>query len=454
MVTLKRSLSKLRLSIVSNVFGKLKLLQQWEWLDLSQTLALQQKRLRQILAYAYQNVPYYRDTLMEVGAIDNSGEVNLDRFTRIPLLGKETIRGRFEDLKSEDLSQRRWYQNSSGGSTGEPVTLIQDKEYHEWVKAIKMLDDIWSGYSLSEKKIMLWGSERDIFVGKEKVKTIIIRYFENLTLLNAFRMTPEDMLAFVHKINLLKPVQILTYVESIYELSRFIEREGLQIYSPRSIMTSAGTLFPHVRETVERIFQAPVFNRYGSREVGDIACECDHHAGLHVCAPTIYLEILKSDGSPANSGELGEIVITCLHNYAMPLIRYRIGDMGIWANQPCPCGRSWPLLKEVVGRVTDVFLKNDGSRIHGEYFTHLFYFQDWVEKFQVIQIEYQFIRVKIVPREWTKNPRKSYEQEIEMIAEKILLVMGPKTKVDFDFVDDIAPTDSGKYRYTITKINN
>ena len=93
-------------------------------------------------------------------------------------------------------------------------------------------------------------------------------------------------------------------------------------------MVTAGTLFEPIRQTIESVFQAPVFNRYGSREVGDIACECEAHSGLHVALPTQFVEILRPDGTAAGPGEIGEIVVTSLTNFAMPLIRYRIGIVG------------------------------------------------------------------------------------------------------------------------------
>lgn len=451
-LSFKKLFVKMNLAYHGNTLRYLKQIQRWQWLDNRQSYTLQKDRLRNLLMHAYHHVPYYRETLANAGVVNDPRAVNLKSFEQIPLLEKGTIRSRFEDLKSDDLPKRKWHKNASGGSTGEPVTLIQDKHYDDWVRASTMLNDIWSGYSISERKILLWGSERDIFVGKETVKTRIIQWFMNQTWLNAFRMTHEDMCIFVNKINDLKPIQILAYAESISELSRFIERERLRIHFPRAIMTSAGTLFPHMRKTIERVFQAPVFDRYGSREVAGIACECEHHTGLHVCAPNHYVEVIKADGSSAGPGELGEIVITCLNNFAMPLIRYRIGDMGMWATQACSCGRGWPLLKEIVGRVTDIFFTNNGSRIHGEYFTHLFYYQDWIKKFQVIQENLQFLRIRIVPREWAANLHQLYEKEIKMIIEKIILVMGQDTKMEFEFVKDIAPTASGKYRYTISKL--
>jgi len=218
-------------------------------------------------------------------------------------------------------------------------------------------------------------------------------------------------------------------------------------------MTSAGTLYGLMRETIQRVFRAPVFNRYGSREVGDIACECEAHQGLHVCPVTHYVEILREDGTPARPGEVGEIVVTSLTNYAMPLIRYRIGDMGAWAEKDCSCGRNWPLLKEVTGRVTDSFVSASGTRVHGEYFTHLLYFRDWVKKFQFLQESYTRIRLLIVPAVPPDQAKWIVEQERADLEAKVQLVMGPECSLEIELVSDIPPSPSGKYRYTISKVS-
>jgi phenylacetate-CoA ligase len=136
----------------------------------------------------------------------------------------------------------------------------------------------------------------------------------------------------------------------------------------------------------------------------------------------------------------------------MPLIRYRIGDMGAWAEGACSCGRSWPSLAKVAGRVSDTFVNRHGDAIHGEYFTHLFYHEDWVQKFQVVQESVDRIVIKTVPRGNGADCEQQYQEEMQAITRDIRSAMSESCEVKFQFEDDIAPTDSGKYRYTISKV--
>ena len=451
----KNLLVKLNLAYQGNTLRYLNQLKQWQGLEYRQSLDLQNDRLRNLLMHAYHHVPFYRETLEKTGVVKSQNKIDLDCFHRIPLLDKAKIRSHFEYLKSDDLSTRKWYKNSSGGSTGEPVTFVQDSTYADWTSAIKVLYDTWTGYSIADRKIRLWGSIGDLSNAKESFKKRFINWLNNNVWINAFRMTPIEMGAYVKRINDFKPVQILAYAESIDELSRFIEKEGLRVYSPRAIITSAGTLFPHMRDTISRVFRAPVFNRYGSREVGDIACECSQHRGLHICLPTHYVEILRADGDPANPGEVGEIIVTSLVNYAMPFIRYRIGDMGMWADHLCPCGRAWPSLKKVTGRVTDVFVRRDGGIVSPEYLIHLIGVElnnGWIHKYQAVQETHDHLRILIVTNESVDDPKVFYSNETTKISEGIRLAMGQDCKIDYEFLNDIAPTVSGKYRYTVSKL--
>jgi phenylacetate-CoA ligase len=198
-------------------------------------------------------------------------------------------------------------------------------------------------------------------------------------------MTPEKMSRYLQFLNTHPPKFIIAYVQSIYELAQFAISEHITVTPQEAIMTLAGTLYPFMREKIEAVFHCKIFNRYGSREVGDIACECEAHAGLHVFPWGNYIEIVDDEGHPVPNGVEGNILVTNLNNFAMPLIRYAIGDRGMLSlSDQCSCGRQGQILERLSGRNVDVFRKRDGTLIDGEYFTHLLYFKNWVQKFQVV----------------------------------------------------------------------
>jgi phenylacetate-CoA ligase len=423
-------------------------LRKWSSFDRDEIEKLQDQRLRELLDHAASHTEYYHTVLTNSGVITEDGDIDVENFRDIPILDKETIRSNQTDLISSDIESRDWYPNTSGGSTGEPVELVQDADVRDWKHAGKMFFNSWTGYTVGEPRIRLWGSERDVLKGTQSLQHRVKNFLMNEKWINTFNMSREDMFNTVHEINRVEPVQILAYVESVTELTEFIQRESLDVFSPEAIMTSAGRLDRPMRETIEEVFEAPVYDRYGSREVGDMACECPSHNGLHICAPNYIIEILNEDEKPADPGEPGEVVVTSLTNYAMPLIRYKIGDMAVKSRSECDCGCSWPLLTEITGRISDTFITTDGNRIHGEYFTHLFYHRDWVKRFKVIQEDYDYILIKIVA---SAEPEPD---ELDDVREKVWEVMGGNCNVDFEFLESLSASDSGKFRYTVSKVHD
>ena len=404
--------------------------------------------LSDILRHCKNSVPYYRNIL---GSIDDrelrNGDLK-DIIKRIPPLTKEIIRKRFRDLQSKDLYERKWYYNTSGGSTGEPIRLIQDRERKSKSTAITHLYYWLIGHEIGKKMVKLWGSERDILEGSSGVKNKIKNYFWNINLMNAFRMTPEKMKQYLFLLDKGPPDLILAYAQSIYELALFAERNGIRVSPQRAIMTSAGTLYPFMREKIEGVFRCKVFNRYGSREVGDIACEHPGSGGLWVAPWGCHIEIVDEYDNPVPPGAEGDILVTSLTNFAMPLIRYKIGDRGVLSSDSTtPSGLRGQILLKVSGRNVDMFKCRDGTLIDGEYFTHLLYFRDWVRKFQFVQKDFDLIVVNLV-REGEAVPGN----DLEDITKKIQVLMGEKCQVDYNFLEGIPASSSGKYRYTISEM--
>lgn len=382
-----------------------------------------------ILEHAVKNTTYYND-------------INPKDLSNFPILTKDIIRENFEELKSKDLNNRKWWINTSGGSTGEPAKFIQDKEYLINNRVITYAQKQKLGYKFGNPMIKLWGDEREILKYSKSFKTVVSNKIKNITFLNSFRMSKINMFKFIDEINTKKPTLIVAYAQAMYELSKFVEEKNIKIESVGEIITSAGTLYPFMRESIEKNFNTKVFNRYGSREVGNIACEEPNIDGL-VISNGVYVEIVDENGNNCKNGEEGEIVITSLINYAMPLIRYKIGDRGVLNTTKY----HFPILEKVSGRNVNMFKKSDETLIDGEYFTHLLYHIYWINKFQIVQKDYKYVVINIV-----LNDNK-IDKDIDGIKKGIYKVLGEDCTIEFNYLDEILPLKSGKYVYTISEIN-
>jgi len=399
-------------------------------------------RLNDLLLHAYQHTQYYHEIFDQIGIV-RGNNVDISRIHEIPLLTKEIIRQRHEDLISDDFKNRGWFYNTSGGSTGEPVRLIQDRQFQRWAKATNnyYYKNILNIDEPVVKKIIVWGSERDLFTGTIGAKAKITNWLTNTITLNSFRMTPNDIERYINTINTYKPDLIRGYAGSLHEICRYAERNNLDVHSPKVVVSAAETLTDEMRDQIERVFGRKLYNFYGSREVSNLAGECEDGL-MHSFTFWNYQELLDEHNHPVKQGEEGKVVVTNLFNYSMPLIRYEIGDMAVLGPEHCSCGNVLPTFEKITGRITDHFILKNGTTIHGEYFTHLFYLKDWVEKFQVIQEDYNKIRIMIVARGEVPDRCK------HDIDAKIRLVMGQECKIKWDFIDNIPKTPTGKYLYT------
>lgn len=409
----------------------------------------QLEKLNRLLIHARENVPYYRNIFSQgTCAVTESPPFDrIEDLNRLPVLTKDIIRSQKEDLCASGQERRKPYPNTSGGTTGEPVSLIQDFEYYENSEAHFLLIQTWRGAGPFDSTLHLWGAERDTYTGKKPLVSRIKDFLKNRITLNSFSMSEQDMAEYIAVLNRHRPRLVIAYAQSIYELAKFARTNKLFVEKQQAIHTSASTLYGFMREEIETVFSCKCFDHYGSREVGAIASECPAHSGLHLLPEHLVVEITDSDGRPCAPGVEGDILVTTLNNYSMPLIRYRTGDRGILAPQSaCSCGCNYPKLLKVSGRSIDLFKTADGKRIDGEFFTHLFYNMDTVKQFQVVQKSYDKICIKIVQQQDIGKDRLS------RIEKAIKRVMGNDCIVEFQIVNHIEKTGTGKQLYTISKV--
>ena len=398
----------------------------------------QNKKLKDLLLHAYNTVPYYHKVLGDVKVVVD-GEVNLDYFDKIPVLNRDILTKEFENLKSKNPKGNQFI-NHSGGSTGKPVRFIQDNYYWDSNVANKIYYAELNGKYIGEKEIKLWGSDRDILKGSIGLKAKIYNFLYNRIFLNSFDMDESKIKKYIRVINKKKPKLLWGYVNSLEIISDYIIKNNLNMYSPKIIFSAAGTLTEDIRKKIKKAFNTKVVNIYGTREVGDLAFEFEENNQLYI---TDYSHKVEVDGN-------GNILITTLNNYSMPLIRYEIGDISSGLLEPKENhSLKFSILKGVLGRKTSIFKTKEGKKIPPEYFIHMIgvaFNTGFIKKFQVIQKDYEKVLVNLV-----LNGRKDSKQLIN-IEKSIKRVMGKNCKVNFKFLDNIKLTKSGKFLYTISRL--
>ena len=410
--------------------------------ELSQTAALldssreaikafQQVRLGKLIQHAYYTTPYYRELL----------KTDTPDITQIPPLEKRNIREDLERLCSERFTREQRIKNATGGSTGTPLTFYQDRNYWNQRNLSVYYFDRWAGWDLGEPQLIIWGAPADL-KGDERWKQRLNTFWRNQYWLNGFHLTDKEMQIAFERMNRCHPHTILAYPSSLYQFATFLYENGLTPrWQLKGIISSAEMLHPHYRALAEDVFGTKVYNRYGGREVGLIAMECVE-GRMHINCRDIYLEI----DSPNPYTQPGEILITQLNNYAMPFIRYRIGDIGILSDEMCPCGNQLPVLADLLGRTTATFRTRTGALVHGGYFTQQFYGIDGVSQFQIIQESLKHCVLKLVINErWTETARRYLVQSIQR-------VLGGDVVVTVEFVEEIPLPTSGKREFTISKV--
>ncbi len=425
----------------------LKAIARYESMSRDEVAVMQRELLAGVLQHAHGHVPYYRRMLADHGVVTPDA-VNLEAFERLPLLTKAVIRREGEAMHADDAAVRKSYENTSGGSTGEPVTFLQDRHYDDWNVATKLYFNEVLGKREGEPEVKLWGSDRDILEGNLTWKDRLINRLYNRRFFNSYRLGEPELRDLVALNNRFRPKAYWAYMESALELARYIRRTGAAFHSPAFVISTIGPLTSETRDAIEDGMGCKAYNQYGSREVGAIACQCRRQEDMHLFPWWNLVEVLDEEGRPVWDRE-GRIVVTTLRNKSMPLIRYEIGDVGIATRRVCPCGRSTTALRSVLGRTLGYFKLGDGTLVHSHFIVQALFFREWIKRFQVVQKDFDHVEIRVEKSDAAEVPAA----DIEDIRQKTRVLMGSQCRVDVVFADSIRRSPSGKYLYTVCELS-
>lgn len=404
---------------------------------------LQWQKLSKLIHHAYETSHYYKRVWTEAGMTSPNDISSMDDFYKLPLTTKDDIKAHYDEFVSSAFSNN--IKKSTGGSTGQPFHFELNTDSNTRREAVMWRGYGWLGAGLGQKTLYLWGADVGQKSFLKTIKNDFYHSFYNRKMLNSFAMNQSNMSSYVDDVNKYKPTALVSYVNPLFQLANFIIANKLSVYAPKTILTGAEPLYPHQRETIEKAFNAPVYDTFGCREFMLMSAECQSNKNLHINNDHLVVETINSEGNSI-TGNSGDLVITDLYNYGMPLIRYVNGDRATLVDSPCGCGNPLPIMKSVDGRKLDIIKTPSGKSIPGELFPHLFKEFSSIYKFQIKQTIINELLIQIVPNgEFSENDKTKIIDEINKYAESELTL-------NFKVVDDIPLTVSGKHRVTVCEI--
>ncbi|MDH3998087.1 MAG: hypothetical protein OET90_04535 [Desulfuromonadales bacterium] len=440
-------LSRLALQIrTPNVARHYRQAQQRQWWSHEQLLDDQKAKLLALLQHCKADVPYYQQRLSDLSP-ENMVADALQTLNEAPLLTKELLRQEQQQLKAKTTHVQRSKEIASGGSTGNPVRFLMDLDLFDQVEAHLRLVFSWAGWKPGEMVLHFWGDNHaSLTVGGWKAFRAKLA---GRAIIPVCDYDERDFEQWWRMSQHYRPTIIYGYPSVIANYAAWLIEKGRRTQKVKGVFTTAEMLLPQHRKLMETAFSCKVFNQYGSREAPGIACECEQ-GNIHLFIDNNVVEFIPET---QDSAALSRIVVTPLHKYAQPLLRYELGDLGTATTEECSCGRHYPLMERLTGRERDHLIATDGRRIYPGFFTRLMDDKRWVRAFQFnqnspVQIE---LLLETVESEQIEPLLQQISAEL---APKITEKMGSKVRLNVRSVERIARTPLGKFRYVANRIQD
>jgi phenylacetate-CoA ligase len=402
-----------------------------ESLTPSALATLQTRQLRTLLRHARERVPFYRDLYAAYGIRAASGDAPHDLLQSLPIVDKTMLRAAGATAVSLDAPADRVTINTSG-SSGEPFRFQIDRRYDQWRKAQYLRPYLSNGRHLTEcvmrlRSLRLAPPQRPLFRRLGLLPELLVDLAAD----------PEETR---RTWQLQRPRILQGYPSALRLLAQYcLEHNRAFEPAPRLVFTDSELLLPETRELIERAFQAPVIDVFGTFETDNIAYQCGRRAGYHVTPDSVILEIVR-DGARVGPRGIGELVVTVLRNWTTPFIRYNLHDLAAWATEPCGCGRTTPLLEVFAGRANDLLTYPDGRYLTPMGITALF-----SERAHLLR-QYQMRQTGPARFDLSIVPTAAFTAaESELLLRELGEVLG-SVRIEIRVTDRIAPDPSGKLR--------
>lgn len=415
------------------------LLSESQWWGPKQLTEYQNERLSNLISHAYESVPYYREKMDERG-ISTKDIKTIDDLFKLPILTRDVLQSRFDDLRSQTVSQHDLIYRETGGTTGEPVQVISGQNNYAFEKSAQLRGRGFSGWRRGKPMLVLTGGSVIEPKDQDFVRKIGWK-LSGRVFMPAFEMSEDNIGEYAQTIERHNIEFIRGYSSSIYQLAHYLQQSDYNV-SVDGVLPTADVLYENQRKVIEEEL-GDVYKYYTATEISSLAYQCEH-SKYHISDEHVFIEVLN-DGERVGKGERGALVITTLQNYAMPLIRYKIGDVGKLGGNSCPCGRNLTQISELSGRTTDFLKAQDGRLVSGLFIPHIFRKTKTIEQVQVCQPSEDRIIVNIVRGD-------NYDDsEIDMIREVLIEYLG-NLDIEINYTDSIRVGESGKRRFVISEI--
>jgi phenylacetate-CoA ligase len=417
-----------------------------QWKPQEEILEFQKIKLFEILNYVYENIPFYRQKY-QAAKIDPKDIRTLKDFSEIPKLTKEEVRAYSLSIQNRSF-KGKIHNGYTSGSTGMPLSFYYDSNFIASTWANRWRGRGFWDVKIGDKELALWG--RPINSNFVLWKQRIMSRIKNVLFFSAFSLSEEKLEHYWDRMVRFRPDYIYGYPSAIYQLCQYGYKKGFSLLGIKAIFCTAETLYWHQKRLIEQILNSPTVNEYGCSETGAFAYECSE-GNLHISAENVYCEF-ELNNKQVLPGELGEIVVTNLNNFFMPLIRYRVGDMGIYRIKPCPCGRALPSMKISVGKSSETISTLSGRKVHTEIF-------DYINRYLLENKAYGIVYFRVIRKTMNGYLVQIVKGDdfntsvLEKFSKKMREFLGGEIEINYEFLECIPRDKTGKIRYYISEIS-